>query len=274
MRGQPFLLKVYPNPHLVVSLESRGLPVRVNALKVEMGSDVRREKNIELKHWQEYFNDWRDNLKEDGSLEVVAEWTLIETTSQCTVVVDNTTGQSTEKTFVKSWVLETIHKDGMEDTDFTLVCKDGTEVPVHKVIMKGASDFFKAMMKPEHSEVQEGRGNVDCGSEVGQGLVNFVYTGDVNAETFDQNLIEFLKVADEYNLVQLKEKAEQRMLSKLDVSNMMEYIIAGDRYNAKKLKTMSKTLVQANLGNLRKEKDWKKTFDFQKDLLIEILDMD
>ena len=87
-------------------------------------------------------------------------------------------------------------------------------------------------------------------------------------ETFDQNLIEFLKVADEYNLVQLKDKAEQRMLNKLDVSNMLEYIIAGDRYNAEKLKTMSKTLVRANLGNLRKENDWKKKFSNMFTLLV------
>ena len=103
--------------------------------------------------------------------------------------------------------------------------------------------------------------------------MSFVYTGEVGAETFDENLIEFLKVADEYNLVQLKEKAEERMLDKLNVTNMVEFVIAGDNYNAKKLKTMSMTLVRANLKKLKKEKDWKKKFEFQKDLLIEILDM-
>ena len=276
MCGQPFLLKVHPDPpDLRVSFESKGLPVRVNSFKIMIGSEVHQERNIALKHTEEKeFDEWKENLNEDGNLEVVAEWTVIETKTQCTVVVNKIEDLSTENTSVKSWVLENIFRDGMADTDFTLVCKDGVEVPVHMMIMKGASDFFKAMMKPDNLEAKEGRGNIDCGSGVGQGLVSFVYTGEVNAETFDRNLIEFLKVADEYNLIQLKEKAEQRMLSKLNVSNMIEYAIAGNNYNANKLKTMSKTLVRANLGKLRTEKDWKKKFDSQKDLLIEILDMD
>ena len=162
----------------------------------------------------------------------------------------------------------------MEDTDFTLVCNDGVEVPVHKVVMKGTSEYFKAMMKPENAEGQEGVSNIDCGSEVGHGLVSFVYTGVVDASTLDKNLVEFLKVADQYDMVHLKEKVEERMLSKLNVSNMMEYVIAGNSYNAKRLKTMSQTLLRANLGELRKDNDWKKAFASQKDLLIEILDME
>ena len=86
--------------------------------------------------------------------------------------------------------------------------------------------------------------------------------------------MEFLKIADQYDMVHLNEKVEERMLSKLNVSNMMEYVIAGNSYNAKRLKTMSQTLLRANLGELRKDNDWKKAFASQKDLLIEILDME
>ena len=68
---------------------------------------------------------------------------------------------------MKSWVLENIYNNGMEDTDFTLVCNDGKEVAVHKTVMKGVSDFFKAMMRPENLEAHEGRGNIDCSFVVG-----------------------------------------------------------------------------------------------------------
>ena len=256
-----------------VSLESEGSSVEVNELRVVVGgTEVHEEKNFELDTWRESFDNWETDLQDNGDLEVVVEWSVVETRAQCTVGNEKE-NHSTEKNVVKSWVLENVYKDEMADADFTLVCKDGVEVPVHKMIMKCSSDFFKAMMKPDKSEAQAGRGNIDCGSDVGQGLVSFVYTGEVGAETFDENLIEFLKVADEYNLVQLKEKAEERMLDKLNVTNMVEFVIAGDNYNAKKLKTMSMTLVRANLKKLKKEKDWKKKFEFQKDLLIEILDM-
>ena len=236
------------------------------------GTEVHEEKNFELDTWRESFDNWETDLQDNGDLEVVVEWSVVETRAQCTVGNEKE-NDSTEKNVVKSWVLENVYKDEMADADFTLVCKDGVEVPVHKMIMKCSSDFFKAMMKPDKSEAQAGRGNIDCGSDVGQGLVSFVYTGEVGAETFDENLTEFLKVADEYNLVQLKEKAEERMLDKLNVTNMMEFVIAGDNFNAKKLKTMSMTLVRANLKKLKMEKDWKNKFEFQKDLLIEILEM-
>ena len=45
-------------------------------------------------------------------------------------------------------------------------------------------------------------------------------------------------------------------------------------YNAKRLKTMSQTLLRANLGELRKDNDWKKAFVSEKDLFIDILDME
>jgi len=274
--GQAFVLKVHPSTYspseLMVFLENNGSPVRVNGLQVTVGSDVRKEKNIELGHmWEDVFN---NELNDEGDLEVVVEWTMVETRKDFSVESSKVEHRAVKTPSLKSWVLESIFKDGMEDTDFTLVCNDGVEVPVHKVVMKGTSEYFKAMMKPEHVEGQEGVSNIDCGSEVGHGLVSFVYTGVVDASTLDKNLVEFLKVADQYDMVHLKEKVEERMLSKLNVSNMMEYVIAGNSYNAKRLKTMSQTLLRANLGELRKDNDWKKAFASQKDLLIEILDME
>merc|ERR1719495_367463 len=274
--GQAFVLKVHPSTYspseLMVFLENNGSPVRVNGLQVTVGSDVRKEKNIELGHmWEDVFN---NELNDEGDLEVVVEWTMVETRKDFSVESSKVEHRAVKTPSLKSWVLESIFKDGMEDTDFTLVCNDGVKVPVHKMVLKGTSEFFKAMMKPEHVEGQEGMSIIDCGSEVGQGLVSFVYTGEVDASTLDKNLVEFLKVADQYDMVHLKEKVEERMLSKLNVSNMMEYVIAGNSYNAKRLKTMSKTLLRANLGELRKDNDWKKAFASQKDLLIEILDME
>ena len=214
-----------------VSLESEGSSVEVNELRVVVGgTEVHEEKNFELDTWRESFDNWETDLQDNGDLEVVVEWSVVEMKAQCsTVVANEKENHSAGKTAVKSWVLENVYKDEMADADFTLVCKDGVEVPVHKMIMKCSSDFFKAMMKPDKSEAQAGRGNIDCGSDVGQGLVSFVYTGEVGAETFDENLTEFLKVADEYNLVQLKEKAEERMLDKLNVTNMMEFVSPGCR---------------------------------------------
>ena len=233
MCGQAFLLKVHPDPpsRLMVSLENSGSPVRVNCLQVTVGpNDQIIKKNIELgQKWEGDFGAyWETN--DDGDLEVVVEWTMVEMRKDFSVESSTVEDQAVKTPPLKSWVLESIFKDGMEDTDFTLVCNDGVEVPVHKVVMKGTSKYFKAMMKPENVEGQEGVSNIDCGSEVGHGLVSFVYTGVVDASTLDKNLVDFLKVADQYDMVHLKEKVEERMMSKLNVFNMMEFVIAGNSY--------------------------------------------
>ena len=81
--GQAFLLKVHPSPpsQFMASLENSGSPVRVNGLQVTVGPHdhhVRKEKNIELgEKWEGDFGvNWETN--DDGDLEVVVEWTLVE----------------------------------------------------------------------------------------------------------------------------------------------------------------------------------------------------
>ena len=155
--GQAFLLKVHPSPpsQLMASFENSGSPVQVNGLQVTVGPNdhhVRKEKNIELgQKWEGDFGvNWETN--DDGDLEVVVEWTLVDMRKDFSVESSTVEDQAVKTPALKSWVLESIFKDGMEDTDFTLVCNDGVEVPVHKVVMKGTSEYSKAMMKPEHAE--------------------------------------------------------------------------------------------------------------------------
>ena len=124
--GQAFLLKVHPSPpsQLMASFENSGSPVQVNGLQVTVGPNdhhVRKEKNIELgQKWEGDFGvNWETN--DDGDLEVVVEWTLVDMRKDFSVESSTVEDQAVKTPALKSWVLESIFKDGMEDTDFTLV---------------------------------------------------------------------------------------------------------------------------------------------------------
>merc|ERR1719187_2094476 len=128
----------------MVSLENSGPPVRVNGLQVTVGPHdhhVRKEKNIELgQKWEGDFGaNWLTN--DDGDLEGVVEWSMVEMRKDFSVESSTVEDQAVKTPSLKSWVLESIFNDGVE-------------VPVHKVVMKGTSEYFKAMMKPENVEGQ------------------------------------------------------------------------------------------------------------------------
>ena len=147
----------------------------------------------------------KENLKEDGSLEVIGEWTAVEKDVE------------EKKECLNSWVLQNLFFDGIEHPDFTLVCNDGAELTVHRPVLRGASDFFKAMLGKENLEAIEGRGKIDCTHVI----VRFLYTGDISSSEFEKNALDFLKLEN------LKEKAEASLIRSLKVKNMVEYVMQG-----------------------------------------------
>merc|ERR1712192_57131 len=171
-----------------------------------------------------------------------------------------------KKKDLSSWILANLFYDGIEDSDFTWVCNDGAVLAVHRPVLRGASDFFKAMLGKENLEAIQGKGNIDCSHMIGRGLVRFLYTGET-APNFDNDALDYLKLAVQYNLEHLKEKAEASLIQSLKVKNMVENL------NARKLKNAAKKLVKSKIVSRmgEEEDEWKETFSGKKDLLIEIL---
>ena len=274
--NQQFVFKVKPNcdgENLQASFyfqSKTGAGIKFSSLKVRVGDVAHEYRNVKLYKFRrsEGSGDLvshevcKQNLKVDGSLEVIGEWTAVEKDVE------------EKKKGVSSWVLANLFYDGIEDSDFTLVCNDGAELAVHRPVLKGASDFFKAMLGKENLEAIEGRGKIDCSHVIGRGLVRFLYTGDIDpASDFDKDALDFLKLADQYNLEHLKEKAEASLILSLNSNNMVEYVIAGENFNARRLKSAAKKLIKSKIVRyMREEEDeWKEMFSGKKDLLIEIL---
>ena len=100
----------------------------------------------------------------------------------------------------------------------------------HRVILQGASPYFKAMMVPERSEYKKGRATMECTGEMGRELVKFLYTSELDTDILEENVIAFLRVADMYLLDGLKEMTERLMVDLLNKHNMVEFFVGGSMY--------------------------------------------
>ena len=98
-------------------------------------------------------------------------------------------------------------KDDKDFTDVTLVCEDGKEVEVHKVILVNSSPLFQnilRMKKQIHNPLIYMRG---MKSEDLQAIVDFLYCGEANVD--QESLDSFLAIAAELQLKGLMGKSEK-----------------------------------------------------------------
>ena len=97
-------------------------------------------------------------------------------------------------------------KEDKDFTDVTLVCEDGKQVDVHKVILASSSPFFQNILKKNkhpHPLIYM-RG---MKSDVLLGIMDFLYCGETNV--YHENLESFLAVAEELQLKGLMGKSDK-----------------------------------------------------------------
>jgi len=185
------------------------------------------------------------------------------------VVVNLTTDEDSMVKNQAQAILRTLYEDGLVGADFLLVCA-GEEVAAHRIILQGASPYFKAMMVPERSEYKKGRTTMDCTGEMGRELVKFLYTSKLDTDILEENVIAFLRVADMYLLDGLKDMTERLMVNLLNKQNMVEFFVAGSRYNGERICETAKKFVLSNLRWLKQQEGWKDRFGKDIELIVEL----
>ena len=148
-------------------------------------------------------------------------------------------------------VLERVF-DKMEKTDFTLVF-DGEEVPCHKHILAAASPVFEAMVENQHMEAITCKANIELSKEVGRAFVRFIYTGDLEDDLLEEHSSAFLALGEMYDLQELKDMAEVKLLSKLKRENMVEMISMGELYRAENIFEAALKMTKNNMTWLRNQ---------------------
>lgn len=129
-------------------------------------------------------------------------------------------------------------------SDFSI--KVGTdELKVHKVVLVMHSDVFEAMFN--NSECKESQTNalevVDFEFAAIKDFVHYLYTGEMKS---NQNALDLFKLADQYNIEDLKSLSEEIIVKNLDDSNACEVFQLG-YLSSEKMKTEAFKYIQEKI---------------------------
>jgi len=168
-----------------------------------------------------------------------------------------------------SKLMESIY-NSMIYSDFKLV-SNGREFECHKNFIAGQSETFQNVL--ESPWVSDGMMFMDeYRPEVVEGLLSHCYRSPLKQDVFEANVVEYLNIAEKYDLPDLKVKAEIFMISNMKKETLIEFIVAADLFNATKVKESALKFLSSN-KNLWMEniKEWKENLKGKEELLMEII---
>ena len=102
-------------------------------------------------------------------------------------------------------------REDKEFADMTLVCEDGNQIEVHKMVLSSSSPFFKTLLarnKHPHPLIYM-RGVKSGDLSV---VVDFLYHGE--AKVFEEDLDSFLAIAEEFQLMGLMNEPDKIVLER------------------------------------------------------------
>ena len=273
LAGRAFAIGVYPNgdaeehaDFVGVFLRNKGQDaVKVSSFKITVGEHVKETAAATIqgsKGWG-----WPRFLTREASREVVeAAGGDLQVTVEVEMLGRRAIVGEEEPAESSGWVLENLYRLGMASADFVLVCEGGEEVAVHRLVLVGASPYFRAMLAPGRPEAAAGRAVVECGARTAGGIVRFLYTNQLEGPHFQANLTEFLMLADMYLIDQLKRRTEMSMVQVVDQGNIVEFMVAGERFHGAEIRRKAKAFIQDNLDWLKQQEGCKERLGEEKEL--------
>ena len=109
------------------------------------------------------------------------------------------------------------------------------------------------MVENKHREAIEGKADIKLTREVGQGLIQYIYTGHLQEGLLKENPVAFLALGEMYDLEELKNLAETELLIQLDKENMVAMISIGDIFKADEILEAALKMTKANMPWLRSQ---------------------
>ena len=121
-----------------------------------------------------------------------------------------------------------------------------------------------------YAESKSGTTNLDCSREVGEGFVKFLYSINIEETFLDRNLEILLRLGNKFQIQELKDKVESRMLQLLTKENMVCFLLAGHIYEAGEIKEAAKRMIKTNLDWFEGRPELKEALGDYKDLFLDI----
>jgi len=122
-------------------------------------------------------------------------------------------------------------------SDFTIICSDKREFPVHRCILSVNSPVLKAMMLTDMQESIEKKLDVkDIDGPVIEKILMFMYTQKI--DNINEHLEGLLYGAEKYQLENLKAVCIRHMLDNIRVENAVDYFMLASLYDVEHLKQL------------------------------------
>ena len=143
----------------------------------------------------------------------------------------------------------------MTYSDFFTCSSTGKLFTCHKVFLAESSPVFKAMIESGMQETKKLCLDIECSEEVCENLIKFIYTEKMDEVILRVNAVSFLNLGEKYDIVQLKVAVEECMVGCMNLSNMLQYFLAGDLYKGEKIRAAAKIFLRRNWKSVV-EQEW------------------
>ncbi|XP_070506737.1 speckle-type POZ protein-like [Chironomus tepperi] len=140
-------------------------------------------------------------------------------------------------------------------SDFTVVCSDKVQIPVHITILSSFSPVFDALFKSFTAESKISTILIeDIDGQTMTEILRFIYTQEV------QNMLDLapkiLYGAVKYDLNGLIKVCAETMIENLCCWNAVDYFIMAEKHNIKDLLEHCVNFIKMNFKGMSREKNW------------------
>ncbi|XP_055927504.1 speckle-type POZ protein-like isoform X1 [Argiope bruennichi] len=149
--------------------------------------------------------------------------------------------QKFEKTYVPSLSTAELRShlevilEGEKDNHVT-ICAQGEVFQVHRTMLCSSSSVFAAMFKHDTSERTTNRIEItDVSVETVGEMLSFMYFGSTS-KLCPQTAVDVYAAADKYDIMRLKKKCSDFLISNLSKETVLDIMILADRHGDEELK--------------------------------------
>lgn len=117
-------------------------------------------------------------------------------------------------------------------SDFTIVCSDEKEVPVHRFVIALKCPILMEMLDAETTDYSSNKMKLnDIDSDTIKSLLRYIYTGILDKNQSMSSKL--LYAAEKFQLNKMKTICISCLSENLNVQNVLETLILADHYNEK-----------------------------------------
>ena len=128
--------------------------------------------------------------------------------------------------------------------DFKLVCRDGTEIKCHKIILVSQSKYFQSLLSQEECDVAR----LDFSGETSQACLDFLYSGTA---VISEDNVQDLFLASNYLIIEvLQALCQSFILARLDITNCLEISKLADQTGSQALASRASSVIAFNFREL------------------------